>query len=800
MNPKALHWRRHGLLLLLVVLLAACGSIAERSPTTTPEPPPTATPVPAPELLRRALEQRAVGDDTGAATLLSRLLDQHPDAAETRAARYYLAESFARRGRWSSALAGFRSVLEASEEDDYTPLALFWLARSYEEVGDWASAAETYARYRERDTAIEPYAAIRQAAQLRELGQLAAAAEHFTHAARSDINPGERAGSYEKAIALQQQLGQPAAALELYRELLDFATIPHYRARILAEAAALAETLGQTEQARTWQREIISSAPATPQAAAAAEQLRAANDPVLTPAEAAQVLFANENYAAALPQFDAALGTLPPDDPQALELRRLRALTIRALGDFGQALDELAQVADTAAPGSDTALQARLDEIQTLGQSGEVAQAAQQYADYARTHAENWRAPIALDRAATLYTRLGDTTAAAQHWLELGQTHPQDDLAAPAFDQAAWLLYGSGNITEAYNAWRHLAEHAEPTAQARGAFWAARMRAQANDPEQARSLFEHAVRAAPNSYYGVRAAEELGLTQEGSVPLGAPISDDEWQRLAAWVSEWKPAPTPQADAAAPPAPTDPQDALAEVARSGTVQRAVGLGAVGLQVEAIAEWNNAIDTWQGDPPRLLAVARMAHQHRVPYIALRAAARLANLPPETASPTPAALERLMYPTPYAALIRDEAQQQQIDPRLFYALLRQESLFNPGATSWVGARGLAQVMPATGEGIAQNLGVSNFALDDLYRPHVSIRFGAFYISQRISDMEGSIHGGLAAYNGGLGNALRWADGSQVADPDLFAEYIDYPETEHYVKSVYAFYGVYRRIYAQP
>jgi soluble lytic murein transglycosylase len=181
-------------------------------------------------------------------------------------------------------------------------------------------------------------------------------------------------------------------------------------------------------------------------------------------------------------------------------------------------------------------------------------------------------------------------------------------------------------------------------------------------------------------------------------------------------------------------------------------------------------------------------------------LRAASRLANLPPDDAPPAPTALKRLIYPTPYAALIRDEASQQQIDPRLFYALLRQESLFNPGATSWVGARGLAQVMPATGEGIAQNLGVSDFALDDLYRPHVSIRFGAFYISERISDMNGSIHGGLAAYNGGLGNALRWADGAQVADPDLFAERIDFPETEGYVKSVYAYYGVYRRIYAQP
>jgi soluble lytic murein transglycosylase len=742
-----------------------------------------------------------VGDDEGAAMLLSRLIDQHSAADEARAARYYLAESFARRGRWSSALAGFQAVLDAPEEDEYTPPALFWLARSYEEVGDWANAAATYARYRERGTPIEPYAATRQAAQLRELGQLAAAAEAFLHAARSDINPGERAGSYEKAIALHQELGQPEAALDLYRELLDFATIPYYRARILREAAALAEALGQGEQARAWQREIISTAPNTDAAVAAVEQLRALNDPTLAAADAAQILFTNEAYAAALPEFDAALGALPPDDPQALELRRLRALTVRALNDYEQALDELAQVADAAAPGSDTALQARLDWIQTLGQSGDVAQAAQQYAAYAQAHADTWRAPVALDRAAQLHARLGDSAAAAQHWLELGQRYPQDELAPAAFNQAAWRLYGSGNNVEAGNAWRLLAEHSEGYEKARGAFWAARMREQQNDSEPARDLFEIAVTAAPDSYYGVRAAEELGLILEGSVPLGAPLSDDEWQMLTDWVTGWTPAPPPSeaADTTLPPTP-EPQAVLSDVARSGFVQRAVGLSSVGLQVEGIAEWNSAIDAWADNPLRLLDVARLAHQHDVPYIALRAATRLDGLAPETAPPAPAALKRLIYPTPYAALIREEARQQQIDPRMFYALLRQESLFNPGATSWVGARGLAQVMPSTGEGIAQNLGVSDFALDDLYRPHVSIRFGAFYISQRIEDMNGSIHGGLAAYNGGLGNALRWADGAQVADPDLFTEYIDYPETEGYVKSVYAYYGVYRRIYAQP
>jgi soluble lytic murein transglycosylase len=163
-------------------------------------------------------------------------------------------------------------------------------------------------------------------------------------------------------------------------------------------------------------------------------------------------------------------------------------------------------------------------------------------------------------------------------------------------------------------------------------------------------------------------------------------------------------------------------------------------------------------------------------------------------------PEALRRLIFPTPYAELIQEQADQYSIDPLALYAMFRQESRFNPGARSGAGALGIAQVMPATGAGIAQNLQVSEFHEADLLRPAVGVRFGAFYLARQLDAMQGSLPGALAAYNGGPGNAQRWAGGNRVTDQDLFTEGIDYDETRSYVKLVVGYYGAYRRLYAAP
>lgn len=105
--------------------------------------------------------------------------------------------------------------------------------------------------------------------------------------------------------------------------------------------------------------------------------------------------------------------------------------------------------------------------------------------------------------------------------------------------------------------------------------------------------------------------------------------------------------------------------------------------------------------------------------------------------------------------------------LDPRLLAAMVWQESRFDAGAVSRSGALGLAQLMPATAEG----LGV------DPHDPVANLEGGARYLAWTIDEF-GSIELGLAAYNAGPGN-VRAAGGI----PDI-------PETQAYVPRVIEYY----------
>lgn len=118
---------------------------------------------------------------------------------------------------------------------------------------------------------------------------------------------------------------------------------------------------------------------------------------------------------------------------------------------------------------------------------------------------------------------------------------------------------------------------------------------------------------------------------------------------------------------------------------------------------------------------------------------------------------------------SMIDKVAKKHGVDEKLVRALVRQESGFNPNATSHCGAMGLMQLMPST----AKSLGVT-----DAYNPVQNVEGGVKYLKSMLNKYNGNVILALAAYNAGPGAV------------DKYGSVPPYAETQNYVKSILANY----------
>jgi soluble lytic murein transglycosylase len=106
--------------------------------------------------------------------------------------------------------------------------------------------------------------------------------------------------------------------------------------------------------------------------------------------------------------------------------------------------------------------------------------------------------------------------------------------------------------------------------------------------------------------------------------------------------------------------------------------------------------------------------------------------------------------------ARTVVGEARRHALEPSLVMAVMHVESRYYNFAVSPVGAIGLMQVMPGTGEELASRLGIHWVGPQTLFDPNVNIRLGVAYLRE-LSDRYGSLSTALAAYNWGPGRIDR-------------------------------------------
>ncbi len=155
--------------------------------------------------------------------------------------------------------------------------------------------------------------------------------------------------------------------------------------------------------------------------------------------------------------------------------------------------------------------------------------------------------------------------------------------------------------------------------------------------------------------------------------------------------------------------------------------------------------------------------------------------------------------LYPVPNWTLDSGK----NVDKALVFAIIRQESRFNPNAKSPAGARGLMQIMPRTANFIVGKNKFRGDSRDLLLDPELNISLGQTYLRQLLDheNIEDNLFLLAVAYNSGPGNLAKWQRKMKYHnDPLLFIESVPNSETRAFIERMLTNLWIYRKHLEQP
>ena len=337
-----------------------------------------------------------------------------------------------------------------------------------------------------------------------------------------------------------------------------------------------------------------------------------------------------------------------------------------------------------------------------------------------------------------------------QHYIQR-QTDAKDLLQAqlkmfPASDEASSALYFLGRLAE-----------------------------DSHDTGSALAYYGEVAREYPNHFYATQARDRLeqlgpGVPSTSAVEFLKTVSFPPRMRIESFQ------PTP--------------------ATAARIERSKMLASAGLEDWARDELRFGADA--GDQPHVMAMELASlYSASRPDQAMRYIKHYAGdylfLPIDSA---PLRFWTLAFPLPFRQEIERFSKQNGLDLFLMAALIRQESEFDPKVTSYANARGLTQIMPATGRDLSRRLKLP-YSVAKLFQPTFNLQLGTFYLQSLTEQTGGRIEAALAAYNAGLSRARSWLGWGDFREPAEFIETVPFYQTRTYIQSVLRNAYVYRRIY---
>ena len=353
-------------------------------------------------------------------------------------------------------------------------------------------------------------------------------------------------------------------------------------------------------------------------------------------------------------------------------------------------------------------------------------------------------AASALLLLADLATDDNRDAASRSAYLSLAKRFPRTRHAPAALFKAGLIAYIAGEFRGAANELDSVVSQYPAADDAlAAAYWSGRAWAQMGDTAQANRRWRALMAKEGGSYYSVQSAKRL------KVPLLADSSmENDYPRVE------------EVDAA--------------------VRRITILRDFGMDTEARFEADRLYADATSSNDRIVAtgyaLAGTDQSTRSITLGRQAVARVG----------PSAQNyRLVYPLLVREALIESSKENGLDPALVASLIRQESNFNPRATSPVGARGLMQLMPPVGRTLARSKGIAGYNDESLYDPAINIQLGTTHLAsllRRTSNLERV----LAAYNAGESRVARWITKAGASDPEIFTERIPFVETRDYVRSI--------------
>jgi soluble lytic murein transglycosylase len=664
-------------------------------------------------------------------------------------------------GRYGEAIAAYYQALEA-----YPQLAALVqprIARAYDALGDNVNAAAAYRAAVDAATDV-----VQQVILLEALAS--------THSV---------AGRYSEAVAA-------------YEEILGVAQNAGYRAQIQYQAGEVLALAGDEAGAIGRWRAATGEAPATNYAYQALVRLveRQVDFDLY---QRGLINLAASSWQPAINAFAAFLDTAAADDPRRDTALHMLGQAYLGIGDLASATATFDRVI-AEYPACSCLGQAWIDQARTLAAGGDGTGARRLYRTFARDYPTDALAPEALWRSGTLALSEGNAVEAAVDLLSIAELFPNSERAPQALYTVGVGAFANALYVESEDALqRAQATYPDYRWDAVG-YWLGRAQAANGDRTAAEATWQAVVDRAPDIYFGVMAAQAMGqLSGSGGAlvnvqnmdaiagPPSRVAGDDGTQAFAEqWLANWL-----GVDAATlgqlPAAVTDDPDWIAGQMLLAVDERGDGLAAL----ERVYARN------QNDSPTLYAMSLEFERLQAYRLSLISMARLLQFSPAgLVENAPLFLQERAYPQRFADLIHAESVANDLNPLLFFSLIRQESLFEEGARSYAAAQGLAQIIPDTGAWVAQRLSYPNYTNDLVYRPYINVKFGAYYLDWVRDYLDGNLVSALVGYNAGPGNSEVWRENAG-ADDALFVEQLPINEPRIYIHTIVSNLYHYTRLY---